>query len=387
MSHDNTAFIVKKFRDAGFTDLWNPEKVVVVFDHCVPARTPAHLQNHDEARRFVREAGIRHFFDAGEGVSHQLMMERGFVLPGQLVVGADSHSTIYGALNAVGIPINRTEMAGVWAIGEIWFRVPNSIRVDLFGRLEPGVFAKDISLKILKILGGDGATYRCLEFAGSGLSHLSMSERMTLSNMAVEVGAKAGIMPFDSRTRDYLKGRTGEFYKPISADKTAEYEQNVRIDLSQLQPQVACPHRVDNIKDLADVVGTPIRHGYLGSCTNGRLDDLRIAADVLDGRKVADGVRLVVYPASEEVRRSAQAEGILTRLALSGAEIEVSACGSCFGAVGATLEPGDVCISSSNRNFCGRMGSRDAEIYLSSPAVVAASCLNGVITDPRETMQ
>jgi 3-isopropylmalate/(R)-2-methylmalate dehydratase large subunit len=278
-------------------------------------------------------------------------------------------------------------MAGIWATGEIWFRVPHSIRVDIFGDLAPGVFAKDICLKILKILGSDGATYRCLEFAGSGVFRLSMSERMTLSNMAVEVGAKAGIMPFDSQTRDYLQGRTTESYTPVSADESADYERIIEIELSELQPQVACPHRVDNIKDLADVVGKRIHQGYLGSCTNGRVDDLRIAANILDGRKIADGVRLVVYPASEEVRRLAQAEGILDRLAQSGAEIEVSACGSCFGAVGATLEPGDVCISSSNRNFCGRMGSRDAEIYLSSPAVVAASCLKGKVADPRDMMQ
>lgn len=387
MSHDNTAFIIKKFKETGYSEVWNPEKIVIVFDHCVPARTPAHSQNHDEARRFVRDAGIRHFIDAGEGVSHQIMMERGFVLPGQLVLGADSHSTIYGALNAVGIPINRTEMAGIWATGEIWLKVPQSIRVAMSGALPAGVYAKDVFLNILKLLGGDGATYRCLEFAGPGVSGLSMSERMTLSNMAVEVGAKAGIMPFDDLTRDFLEGRTMASYEKIAASDQAEYERNIEIDLSQLQPQIACPHQVDNIRDLADVAGTPVSHGYLGSCTNGRIDDLRTAADILDGKRIAKGVRLVVYPASEEIRSVAIAEGILDRLARSGASIEASACGPCFGAVGATLGAGEVCISSSNRNFRGRMGSRDAEIYLSSPAVVAASCLTGKITDPREFMQ
>jgi 3-isopropylmalate/(R)-2-methylmalate dehydratase large subunit len=315
------------------------------------------------------------------------MLERGLVLPGQLVVGADSHSTIYGAMNAVGIPINRTEMAGIWATGEIWLRVPQSIRVEISGALGQGVYAKDVCLKILSLLGADGATYRCLEFAGSGISRLSMSERMTLCNMAVEAGAKAGIMPFDTSTRDYLVGRTEESYEPFFPDRAADYERCIEIDMSQLQPQVACPHRVDNIKDLLAVAGKQIQHGYLGSCTNGRLDDLRIAADILDGRKIANGVHLAVYPASEEVRKAAQAEGILDRLSQSGAKIEASACGSCFGAIGAILKPGDVCISSSNRNFCGRMGSREAEIYLSSPAVVAASCLKGEIADPRDMMQ
>jgi len=387
LSHDNSAFIIKKYKDIGAPNLWNTDKIVIVFDHTVPALTPAHQQNHEEVRTFVRERGLPHFFDAGEGVCHQVMMERGFVLPGELIIGADSHSTIYGAMNAVGIPINRTEMAGIWATGEIWLRVPQTIRIHLTGTLSFGVYAKDIFLKILSELGADGAAYRCLEFAGDGVARLSMSERMTLTNMAVEVGAKAGMMPFDSVTAEYLRNRTTRSYQPIEASSDAHYERELRIDLSVLQPQIACPHRVDNVQDLSTVVGTPVQQAYLGSCTNGRLDDLRIAAGILSGKQVAKGVRLVVYPASSEVRREAEAEGLLQTIRAAGGEIMESACGSCFGAVGATLQDGDVCISSSNRNFCGRMGSTKAFIYLSSPAVVAATCVAGAIADPREYLQ
>lgn len=384
MSHDNTAFIIKKFRNTGRERVWDPERVVIVFDHCVPAKSPAHQQNHDEARAFVAEQGLPHFFDAGAGVCHQVMMERGYVLPGQVILGADSHSTLYGAMNAVGIPINRTEMAGIWATGSIWLKVPTTIRIDLEGELRPGTYAKDIVLKLLRELGADGATYRALEFAGSGLAGLSMSERMTLTNMAVELGAKAGIMPCDERTTEYLQGRSQAAFEPLEADPGAEYERVVAVDLGELQPQVACPHRVDNVRDLSELIGTQVHQGYLGSCTNGRLDDLQIAAGILRGRKVQPGVRLVVYPASAEVARAAEDAGVLAELAAAGAEIMTASCGPCFGAVGSTLQAGEVCISSSNRNFCGRMGSKESSVYLSSPAVVAASCVTGAIADPRE---
>jgi homoaconitate hydratase family protein len=384
MSHDNTAFIIKKFREIGRTTPWNKDKIVIAFDHCVPAARAEHRQNHDEARAFVREQQLPHFFDAGVGVCHQVMMERGFVLPGQVILGADSHSTLYGAMNAVGIPINRTEMAGIWATGEIWLKVPPVIRVNLTGSLARGVYAKDLVLRLLRDMTADGATYRCLEYDGPGVSGLSMSERMTLTNMAVELGAKASIMPYDDVTRAYLSGRTDAEYAPLEPDSEESHERVVSLDLGELDPQVACPHQVDNVRDLRDVVGTRIHQGYLGSCTNGRLDDLRIAADILDGLRVAGGVRLVVFPASTEVHRAAADEGIIDRLKLAGAEIMTASCGPCFGAVGATLGAGEVCISSSNRNFCGRMGSPESEVYLSSPAVVAASCVRGAIADPRE---
>ena len=383
MSHDNTAFVIKKFLETGRTRVWDPDKVVVVFDHCVPAVDPAHAQNHDEARAFVVEQGLPHFFDAGVGVCHQVMMERGFVLPGEVVLGADSHSTLYGAMNALGIPINRTEMAGIWATGTIWLRVPGTLRVEFTGALRPGVYAKDACLKLLRDLRADGATYTSIEYVGEGVGSLSMSERMTLCNMAVELGAKAGVMPCDERTEEYLAGRTQRRLEPVAPDADANYEQRVRLDLSALEPQVARPHQVDNVCDLSAVQGKKVHQGYLGSCTNGRLDDLQIAARILEGKRVAPGVKLVVYPASSEVSAEAERTGVLDVLRRAGAEVMLASCGPCFGAVGATLKEGEVCISSSNRNFCGRMGSKQSEVYLSSPAVVAASVLEGAIADPR----
>ncbi|MGE0711250.1 MAG: aconitase/3-isopropylmalate dehydratase large subunit family protein [Planctomycetota bacterium] len=384
MSHDNTAFVLEHFLLTGATKVWDPDKVVVAFDHCVPAIDPRHAQNHADARAFVAEQGITRFFDAGVGVCHQLMCEQGLALPGQLVLGADSHSTLYGALNAFGVPINRTEMAGIWATGTIWLKVPEAIRVVLEGELRPGVSAKDAVLKLLRDLRADGATYRSLEFAGEGVATLSIASRMTLANMAVELGAKAGVFPCDAATRAYLAGRTSEAWEPVGPDPDARYEREVRLDLSALQPQVARPHEVDNVTDLGEVRGVKVHQAYLGSCTNGRLEDLEVAARILGGRQVKPGVRLVIYPASSEVQREAEAAGVLDALVAAGGELMSASCGPCFGAVGATLQAGEVCISSSNRNFCGRMGSPEAQVYLASPAVVAASCLAGEIADPRD---
>lgn len=383
MSHDNTAFIVKKFLRTGYTEVWNADKITIVFDHCVPAVDPAHKQNHDEARAFVAEQGISRFFDAGVGVCHQLMVEKGMALPGQLILGADSHSTLYGAMNAIGIPINRTEMAGVWATGEIWLKVPTTIRVELEGELAPGVYAKDAVLTLLRDLRADGAAYRAIEFAGSAVPQLTPSMRMTFCNMAVELGAKCGVFDCDAVTDDYLAGRTEASYEGVSADTGAVYERVVTLDLSTLEPQIAKPHTVDNVFPLTDSLGTPVHLAYLGSCTNGRLEDFREAAKILDGKHVAEGVRLVVYPASTEVADAMRAEGVTAILEAAGAEVMIASCGPCFGAVGAILEPGQACISSSNRNFCGRMGSKDASVFLASPAAVAASALQGVVADPR----
>lgn len=383
MSHDNTAFIIKRFLQTGRTKVWDPSRIVIAFDHCVPAIDPAHAQNHAEARAFVAEQGIEHFFDAGVGVCHQLMAEQGFALPGQLLLGADSHSTLYGALNGFGVPINRTEMAGIWATGQIWLKVPESIKVRLEGQLLPGVSAKDAVLRLLRDLRADGATYCSLEFCGPGVASLSLASRMTLSNMAVELGAKAGVFPCDATTREFLAGRAREEFEPAEAGAGARYLREVVLDLGSLEPQVAKPHTVDNVSDLSQVAGRRVHQAYLGSCTNGRLEDLEVAARILAGRRVAEGLKLVIYPASSEVQAAAEAAGILETLRQAGGEVMGASCGPCFGAVGATLQPGEVCISSSNRNFCGRMGSKEAEVYLASPAVVAASCLAGAIADPR----
>ena len=387
MSHDNTAFIIKKFMQTGYSEVWDREKIAIIFDHCVPAESLAHEQNHREATAFALEHSLPRFFGADAGVSHQVMIEQGLVLPGQLVLGADSHSTIYGALNALGVPINRTEMAGIWATGRIWLKVPETIEIEIVGELQPGVYAKDIILRILAELRADGAAYKCIEFTGNALANLSMASRMTLTNMAVELGAKAGIMPFDEKTEKYLLTRATRSYAQVFADEDATYNARRRIDAPSLEPQVACPHTVDNVKPISDVEGIAVNEAYLGSCTNGRLEDLQVAADILRGRRVAPGVRLSVYPASVAVMEEALRLGILETLENAGAAIRTASCGPCFGAVGAVLEDGGVCISSSNRNFRGRMGSREAAIYLASPAVVAASCIQGSIADPRRYAQ
>ena len=394
MSHDNTAFIQKSFRETGATHVWKPERVVIVFDHCVPAVLPAHALNHEQARRFVHEQGIEHFFDAGTGICHQVMMEQGLVLPGELILGADSNSTLYGAMGALGIPINRTEMAGVWATGEIWLKVPESIRVELTGTFSRGVHAKDLVLALLAELGADGAAYQALEFTGPGARAMGMSERMTLCNMAIELGAKCGLFAADTVTRAFLDEQRGANGTRRSAATDIEFETKKRapadgfarsltIALESLEPQVACPHTVDNVHPIGAVTGRPVQHAYLGSCTNGRLEDLHIAAELLRTRTVAPHVQLHVYPASDRIAKAAERDGTMNTLRAAGAHIMGASCGPCFGAVGATLEPSQACISSSNRNFRGRMGSDQADVYLASPATVAASAIMGCLTDPR----
>lgn len=382
MSHDNTAFITKKFYETGVRRVWDRGRIVIVFDHCVPAEKPEHRKNHTEAEQFAREQQIKNFIGFDGGVSHQVMCERGFVLPGEIIMGSDSHSTLYGAFGALGIPINRTEMAGIWATGKTWLKVPETIKIVVEGRFPRGVYAKDLIMKLLSILRADGAQYKSIEFTGSTIEEMSISSRMTLSNMAVELGAKAGIVPFDRITEEYLKGRVQKNYVPVYADSDAKYEKTVYINAGMLEPQVACPHTVDNVRPVSEAEGTSINMAYLGSCTNGRIEDLQTAAEILKGRKVAEGVRLVVYPASTEVDREARRLGIYDALTGAGAQWMTASCGPCFGDVGATLKDGEVCISSSNRNFCGRMGSKKSFVYLASPATVAASCIGGKIVAP-----
>ena len=366
--------------------MWDPEKIVIVFDHCVPAETPAHERNHRSVRAFAEEQQLPHFLGAEAGVCHQVMMERGFVQPGSLVVGADSHSTLYGAMGALGIPINRTEMAGLWATGEIWFQVPETLKIVLEGDLSPGVYAKDVMLMLLAEIGADGASYRAIEYSGTTVDAMSMASRMTLTNMAIELGAKAGITACDGRVLDYCEAsshRSPEI-EPIFADSDARYERCLRFDVEELEPLIACPHRVDHIEPLEAHLGLVVNQGYLGSCTNGRIEDLEIAAAILRGRRIAQHTRLVVYPASYQVKRKAERRGLLAILVEAGAEIQAAACGPCFGVVGSTLRDGEVCISSSNRNFRGRMGSPNSSVYLASPATVAASCIEGRIADARK---
>ncbi len=381
LSHDNSAAISKIFKQTGAQKVWDPKRIFIALDHAVPPPDERKALNHKVIRNFVKEQGIKYFYDCGIGICHQVLPEYGHVVPGKIILGSDSHTTTHGALGAAGIPIGRTETASVWAIGETWLKVPETIKIMLHGKLQEGVYAKDVILYIIGQIGAEGASYKALEFYGDIVKKMSISERMTISNLSAEMGAKAGIVPFDEITQKWLKGRVQEPYEPLYADAEANYEKVLEYDLNNLEPQVASPHKVDNVSPVRNLPKTEIDVALLGTCTNGRLDDLKIASERVSGKKIASGVRLLVYPASQEVLREALKLGYIEKLVDAGAEVAVPSCGPCLGAYGGVLAPGEKCISSANRNFKGRMGCKeDTEIYLASPAIVAASSLAGYIT-------
>jgi 3-isopropylmalate/(R)-2-methylmalate dehydratase large subunit len=397
LSHDNTAAIAAIFRAIGVERVVIPERMVVTLDHAVPAPTAQHARNHAETRAFVAEQGARHFFEAGRGICHQVLSEEAVVLPGQMILGADSHTTHFGWLGAFGAGIGRTEVAALWATGELWLRVPESLRVVLTGALPPGITTKDLCLHLIGRLGADGGLYRSIEFSGPGLAPLSLESRMVIPNMMAEFGAKNAYLPPDDAVFAYLAERQGRHIPtPLAErlaalrahalypDPDAEYAATHTIDLSTIPLIVAVPHNVDNTRALAEVAGTRVHQAFIGTCTNGRLEDLAAAADVVRGRHVAAGTRLVVVPASSEVYAAALERGHVQALLAAGAMIGVPGCGPCMGNHMGILAPGEVCISSANRNFKGRMGQPEAGIYLASPGVVAASAITGVITDPRD---
>lgn len=384
MSHENGALVAQKFRELGAGHVWDVTKMVQLFDHRVPADTEQTAAGHKAVRQFVKEQGLVHFYGERGGICHQVMPEKGHVRPGELIVGTDSHTTTYGAFGAVSAGIGATEMAGVWATGGLWLMVPPTIRISVEGTFQPHVYAKDLILSIIGRLGLDGADYRSVEFDGPLISSLSVASRMTICNQAMEMGAKFGIIPADDTTLSWLRPRTDAALQPVHSDADATFERHLRIDVSDLSPQVAKPHSPANVAPLEQVLGVHVDQAFLGSCTNARLEDLQIAAALLKGRKVAAGTRLIVTPASWEVYRDAAAAGYLGIFTDSGAVITNPGCGACIGGVSGILSAGEVCISSSNRNFRGRMGSADAQVYLSSPAVVAASAIAGVVADPRE---
>ena len=384
MSHENSALVLRPFREMGAKEVWDPEKVVLLFDHRVPANTVKTAEGHKAVREFVRASRIPNFYDFREGVCHQVLPEKGHVLPGMLIVGTDSHTTTYGALGAFSTGIGATEMASVWATGELWLRVPETLRLVLSGPLPRGTCAKDAILRIIGDMGADGADYQCVEFLGPVVDSFSVSGRMVLSNMSVEMGAKAGVCFPDGKTAEFLEARGKGGFEAVRSDPGAHVKERVEVDLGQLGPQVAKPHSVDNVVPVEEVAGMPIDQALIGSCTNGRLEDLEEAERILRGRKAAAQVRLIVAPASREVYIHASEKGILASLARSGAVILNPGCGPCLGAHEGLLAPGERCISTTNRNFKGRMGSPEAEVYLASPATVAASALKGEISDPRE---
>ncbi len=384
LTHDNTAAIAKKFRQIGVERVADPSINVIVLDHVTPAANETYAANHKAIREFVAEQGISAFYDVGEGICHQVLPEKGHAWPGAVIVGSDSHTPTHGAFGAFAAGIGRTEAAAVMATGQIWLRVPESFRIVVNGRLPEQVSAKDVILHIIGDLRADGANYCAVEFAGETVREMSIASRMVLTNMAAEMGAKNGVVEPDDKTRAWLQGRVEHDYEEVHADPDATYERAVVYDVSNLVPRVAKPHTVDNVVSVTEVAGTPINQALVGTCTNGRLEDLAAAAEVLRGRHVAPGVRLLVLPASREVLLAAIEQGIVTDLVTAGATLLNPGCGPCLGAHQGCMAPGEATISTANRNFKGRMGSKEAFIYLASPATVAASALTGVITDPRE---
>lgn len=381
-SHDNSAAIRRIFDQIGARRIVRPERVAITLDHAVPAPTPQHAQNHAEIRAWAGQQGIGQLFEVGRGICHQVLSEEGLALPGETVFGADSHTTHFGWLGAFGAGVGRTELAALWATGQLWWRVPETMRITLNGRLAAGVTAKDISLRIIGDLGVDGGAYRAIEFAGEALATLSLDERPVLPNMMAEFGAQSAYLPPDEAIFDYLEPRRRRDYAPLYPDADAHYDAEYTLDVSALEPQIALPHQPDNVVPLSQALGQPVQQAFLGTCTNGRYEDLRAAAQVLRGRTVR--CRLIVIPASSQVLLAALQDGTLQTLVEAGAAIGTPGCGPCMGNHLGVPAPDEATISSANRNFRGRMGTPDAPIYLASPYVVAASAAAGCIADPRE---
>ncbi|MBI4788681.1 MAG: 3-isopropylmalate dehydratase large subunit [Chloroflexi bacterium] len=401
LSHDNTAAIAKIFRALGVERVKYPERLAITLDHAVPAPTTMHATNHAETRKFVEEQGIANFFEVGRGICHQVLSEEAIVLPGQLILGADSHTSHYGWMGAFGAGLGRSEMAAIWATGELWLRVPESIKIEVEGELPTGVTSKDLCLRIIGDLGADGGLYASVEFHGSAIPKMSLESRMVIPNMMAEFGVKNAYLPPDETVFAWLAPKWAKRleirdFRPVEIqslisnlqslalypDPEANYSANFRYDASSLEPFVACPHRVDNVKPLSQVRGTRVQQAFIGTCTNGRLEDLAAAAEILRGRKLARGTRLLVIPASSQVLNDALARGYIQTFVEAGGVIGVPGCGPCMGNHMGIPAPGEVTISTANRNFRGRMGTRDSEVYLASPAVVAASAVKGVIAGP-----
>jgi homoaconitate hydratase family protein len=385
MSHTATWRSVSVMKKIGAKKLYDPNRLAIVLDHISPAKTEKYAADQQTSRNFAREFGIEKFYDIDAGIAHLVLMEHGHVKPGDLIVGTDSHCTIYGALGALGSGIGYTEVASIWVTGKLWLKVPSTIKLTLSKRFAPGVSAKDLMLYLIGTLGADGAGYKSVEFYGSALADMSISERMTMANLAMEMGSKCVFVPPDEKTREWLLPRLKDpaSYQPVFADSDAVYEQSLDIDLSTLVPMVSCPHQVENTKPVTEVLGTRIDQAFLGSCANGKYEDLAVAASILKGKKIDPRVRLIVTPGSKQIMLEAMRTGVLATLMESGALVTNPGCGACAGD-GGMMADGEVSLSTANRNFVGRMGSRKSSIYLSSPATLAASALKGAIADPRE---
>jgi 3-isopropylmalate/(R)-2-methylmalate dehydratase large subunit len=374
---------IRQFKEIGFKALAKPQQTVIFLDHAAPSPAQQLSNDHILLRRFAGEMGCR-IHDVGEGICHQLVAES-FANPGDVVVGADSHTVTAGALGAFATGMGSSDVAVALALGRTWFRVPESFLIELNGAFPRGVYVKDLVLYLIGQVGADGANYRALEFGGEALARMTMSQRLTIANMAVEAGAKVGLFPSDRITRNFLNehGRVDK-YRPLSADAGANYEQVIPVNLNQLEPMVSLPHAVDNVRPVAQVKGVKIQQAFIGTCTNGRTEDLAVAAEILKGKKRHAGTRLLVAPASKQVLIQAMEKGYIQSLIGAGAIILPPGCAACLGLHQGVLGDGEVCLSTANRNFRGRMGNPEAMIYLASPATAAASAIRGEIIDPRE---
>ena len=378
-----TPVAITEFENAGFTKVFDKDKIAIVLDHFTPCKDINAAKLSLQARTFAKKHHITNFFDVGTmGIEHALLPEKGLIAAGECCIGADSHTCTYGALGAFSTGIGSTDMCAGMASGRAWFKVPAAIQFHLTGALQPWVSGKDVILHIIGMIGVDGALYKSMEFTGPGVAALSMDDRFTIANMAIEAGAKNGIFPVDEKTVEYMTGRVNRPWTAYEPDPDAEYEKTIEIDLSTIQPTVSLPHLPSNTKTVKEVAGMDIQQCVIGSCTNGRISDLRVAAKVMEGKKVADGVRCIVIPATQDVYMQALKEGLIETFITAGAVVSTPTCGPCLGGYMGILAAGERCVSTTNRNFVGRMGHVKSEVVLASPAVAAASAVKGTICTP-----
>ena len=383
LSHENSSSICSTFESIGVDRVYDPDRIVIVFDHTVPPPTGNYANSHKKTREFVKAQGIKNFYDMNSrgGICHQILCQEGYTAPGLVIVGSDSHTCTHGALGAFATGIGRSEMAAVWATGKLWLRVPESLKIVVDGSFRPGVTAKDFILTVAGDITASGADYLSIEYHGEGIANMSLGERMTICNMAIELGAKNAVCKPDEKVFQHLEGRAKKSWETVWSDEDAVYVKTLHYDLSQIEPVVAMPGHVDNRASIQEAEGKAIDQVFIGTCTNGRLEDLRLAAGILKNRQVA--VRTIVQPASVAIYRDALKEGLIDIFLEAGCVLNHPGCGPCVGVCGGTIADGEVCVSTANRNFTGRMGSRTSEIILASPATAAASAVEGKVADPR----
>ena len=387
MAHDmGTPSIIKYFEEMGVKEVWDPSKIVCVMDHIAPSHHVADADSKVSIRKFIQNVGIENFYDVGSGISHNVLPEYGHIRPGELVVGTDSHTTSHGTFGAAGTGLGYTDMAYVLATGETWLRVPETIKFEFSGEFSRGVGAKDLILHIAGEFGTDFGQYKSIEYTGDPIDLMGLDDRFMFPNMSIELGAKFGFTPVDSKVTKYIDKRTDIPYKPEYADRDAEYLQVHRMDVSKIDPKISTPHKVGNVVGVGEVENIELDQVFIGSCTNGKFEDLKIAAEILNGNKVNKNTRLIVTPASRAVYSRALKEGIIEVLTNAGAVVTNSTCGACVGRGMGIIGEGEVCLAAMNRNFRGRMGSYESEIYLSSVATAATSAIAGSITDPRREL-